>query len=180
MFAYRVTLCGTRCSSFAGVFRGCNRGARGLAPPGSLQGMSTLETHEDYPGQGLGLPQSGRGSLASWWSRITALVLDWAVSMIVAVAIFGTEVLTGNGWRSFMILAVFFVEASVMTALTGGSIGQLLTRIAVIRLGHDRVGWVRAVGRTLLVCLVIPPLVIGVHRRGLHDLVCGTVVVNRR
>lgn len=139
-----------------------------------------LETNEEYPGQELGLPQSGRGSLASWWSRITALVLDWAISMGLAVLIFGTEVLTGNDWRSFMILAVFFVLGSAMTFLTSGTIGQLLTRVAVVRLDNQHVGLLRAVARTFLICLVIPPLVIGVHRRGLHDLVCGTVVINRR
>jgi len=134
----------------------------------------------DFPGGNLGLPRTGVGSVASWLARITALVLDWALSMIIAVLVFGTEVTGGSGWRSFMILATFFVESSVLSALAGGSFGQLLTRITVARLDGERLGLVRAVSRAAMVCLVIPALVVDENRRGLHDLVCGTVVLNRR
>jgi hypothetical protein len=34
--------------------------------------------------------------------------------------------------------------------------------------------------RAALVCFVLPALVIGVDRRGLHDLAVNTVVINRR
>ncbi|MDO5498885.1 MAG: RDD family protein [Propionibacteriaceae bacterium] len=136
---------------------------------------------EQWPGQGLGLPESGPGSLASWKSRITALVLDWAFSMIVASAIFGLDpVLRGQDWRSFTILGVFFVQSALLTAFTGGSFGKLVTRIGVMRIDGQPVGIIRAIARQFMVCLVIPALVIGVHRRGLHDLTCGTVVANRR
>lgn len=134
----------------------------------------------DYPGQTLGLPATGRGSLAAWWPRIGALVGDWAASMVVAVAIFGVEVLTGGGWRSFMILAVYFVEASVLTVLTGGSFGQLIARLGVVRVDGGPLGIWRPVLRTLLKCLVIPHVVLGAERRTLTDMLLGTVVVNRR
>nr|WP_231979938.1 RDD family protein [Tessaracoccus coleopterorum] len=81
--------------------------------------------------------------------------------MIVALALFGSEVLTGSGWRSFMILAVYFVEASILTALTGGSFGQLIARIGIIRLDGGPLGWWRPIVRTALKCLVIPMLVVG-------------------
>ena len=135
---------------------------------------------EAHPGASLGLPSTGRGSLASWWSRIVALVLDWVASMAVAVGIFGSAVLTGTGWRSWMILATFFVESAVLSAVAGGSFGQLLCRIAIVRLDRRPLGFLRAIGRAALVCLVIPPLIVGVHRRGLHDLALGTFVINRR
>jgi len=133
-----------------------------------------------FVGQNLGLPQHGRGSVAAWRSRITALVLDWALSMLLAVAVFGTEVLTGHGWRSFMVLAVFFVETATLSMLAGGSFGQLITRITVARLDGKPLGPARGVPRALLVCLVIPALVVDENRRGLHDLVLGTAVLNRR
>lgn len=136
---------------------------------------------EEWPGAGLGLPQTGRGSLASWTARATALVLDWASSMVIASAIFGVEhVIRGQDWRAFTILGVFFIQTSILTAVAGGSFGKLLTRIGIIRLDGKHIGFLRAVARQFMVCLVIPALVIGVHRRGLHDLTCGTVVVNRR
>lgn len=133
-----------------------------------------------YPGWTLGLPPSGRGSLASWRARVAAMVGDWAASMVVAIGLFGMDVMTGSGWESFMILAVYFVEASILTALTGGSFGQLIARIGVVRADGQPLGWWRPVLRTAMKCLVIPALVVGAERRALTDLLLGTVVVNRR
>ncbi|WP_267897979.1 RDD family protein [Tessaracoccus antarcticus] len=133
-----------------------------------------------YPGQTLGLPEHGRGSLAGWWPRIGAMVGDWAASMVIAVALFGTGVINGSGWRVFMVLAVYFVQASVLTALTGGSFGQLIVRIGVIRLDGEPLGWWRPFVRTALKCMVIPHIVVGAERRPLTDMMLSTVVVTRR
>ena len=135
---------------------------------------------EPYAGESLGLPEAGRGSLAPWRARIAALVVDWAASMAVAVLFFGTAVLRESGWRSWMILAIFFVQKAVLTALTGSSLGQLLARVGVTRVDGSPIGWGRSVARAALVCLVVPAVVVGAERRGLDDLVLGTVVVNRR
>lgn len=135
---------------------------------------------EPYPGESLGLPQSGRGSLAGWRARIAALIVDWAASMAVAVLLFGAGVLRETGWRAWMVLAVFFVQKAILTGLTGSSFGQLLARIGVTRVDGRPIGWARAVARAAMVSLVIPAVVIGAERRGLDDLVLGTVVVNRR
>jgi uncharacterized RDD family membrane protein YckC len=134
----------------------------------------------EYPGATIGLPESGRGSLASWWARIAALVLDWGASMIVASFLFGPGVLREGGWKAWMILAVFFVQSSVLSALTGASFGQLLARIGIIRLDGQRLGWGRALARAAMISLVLPTVVVGAERRALNDLVLGTVVVNRR
>ncbi|MCW2810580.1 MAG: hypothetical protein JWP61_1038 [Friedmanniella sp.] len=133
-----------------------------------------------HPGERLGLPADGPGSLASWRSRVTALVLDWGACMAAAVAFFGSGVLTGSGWRSWMILSLFFVQSTVLCALAGGSLGQLICRITVYRLDGQRMGLPRSVLRAALVSLALPALVVGVDRRGLQDLAAGTVVVARR
>ena len=112
---------------------------------------------EGYPGERLGLPPDGRGSLASWRARVAALVLDWAACMLIAVGFFGSGLLTGGGWRSWMILATFFVESTLLSAVAGGSFGQLVCRIAVIRLDRAPLGPVRAVTRAALVSLALPP-----------------------
>lgn len=135
---------------------------------------------ESYPGQRLGLPAEGHGSLASWQGRIAALFLDWAVCMGVAVLLFGTGVVTGGGWRAWMTLATFFVQSTVLSWLAGGSLGQLVCRLAVVRLDRKHLGITRAVLRAALVSLALPALVIGPDRRGLQDLAAGTVVVNRK
>ncbi len=141
--------------------------------------MSEVDA-ETYPGHDLGLPESGRGSLASWRARIAALLLDWAGSMLVAIFAFGMAVMRESDWRSWMILAVFFVQKTVLTALVGGSFGQILARIRVVRLDGRPLGWWRAAARAGMVCVVLPAVVIGADRRGLNDLALGTVVVSQR
>ena len=71
------------------------------------------------------------------------------------------------------------LEASMLTALAGGSFGQLVTRVAVVRLDNRPVSFLHALGRTALICLVVPPLVFNRDNRGLHDLAVGTVTLRR-
>ncbi|QWZ06415.1 RDD family protein [Nocardioides panacis] len=132
-----------------------------------------------YAGQRLGLPEAGRGSVASWGRRILALCVDWFASILVAGAIVGPGVLSSHGWEAWMPLLVFLVEGTVLTPLVGGSFGQLLLRVAVVRLDRRPVNLLVALLRTLLICLVVPPVIYNRDRRGLHDLVAGTVTVRR-
>lgn len=135
---------------------------------------------QTLPGASIGLPPSGRGSLASWRSRIAALIVDWAASLAVAVGAFGVGVLYDNNWRMWMPMAVFFVESVVLTTVTGGSFGQLLARIGVAHLDGRPITWWEAIIRTALKCVVIPAMVIGAERRSIVDITVGLVVVNRR
>ena len=140
----------------------------------------TGHENEAYPGSRLGLPGTGKGSLASWRSRVAALILDWAACTAIAVGFFGSDALGGNGWRAWMTLTVFFVESSLLGAVAAGSFGQLVCRIGIARLDGRPLGFPRAVLRAFLVSLAIPPLIIGPDRRGLQDYAVGTVVTNRR
>ena len=108
------------------------------------------------------------------------MVGDWAASMVVAIGLFGMDVMSGFGWERFMILAVYFAEASLLTALTRGSFGQLIARIGIVRVDGGPLGWWRPVVRTAMKCLVIPALVVGAERRAITDLLLGTVVVHRK
>lgn len=131
-----------------------------------------------YPGSRLGLPMEGPGSVASWGRRLLALVIDWFASLLVAALFFGGAV-WGQGWEAWMPMAVFLVEASVLTTLMGGSFGQLLMRVAVVRLDGRPVTLLHALARTALICLVVPPLVFNRDNRGLHDMAVGTVTLQR-
>lgn len=134
----------------------------------------------EYPGQMAGLPASGPGSLAPWRNRIAALLVDWAASLFVATGAFGSGVMQGHDWRMWMPYVVFFVETVLFTLFVGGSFGQLLARIAVVRIDHQPLGWWRAIVRTLMKCAVLPALIMGGDRRAVDDLLLGTAVVNRR
>ena len=85
-----------------------------------------------YPGQRLGLPETGPGSVASWGRRIGALFLDWFASSFVAYVIVqstGTSLL-----QEWVTLAVFFTEVTLFTGLVGGSFGQLAVRVGIVRI----------------------------------------------
>jgi uncharacterized RDD family membrane protein YckC len=132
-----------------------------------------------YAGQRLGFPEHGRGSVAGWGRRILALFVDWFASMLVAATFAGPAVLSSRGWESWAPMLVFLVEASVLTPLVGGSFGQLVTRLAVVRVDGRPLNLLLALARTFLICLVVPPLIFNRDQRGLHDLVAGTVTVHR-
>ena len=133
-----------------------------------------------YAGQRLGLPEEGRGSVAGWGRRIVALFVDWFASILVAGAVVGPGVLSSRGWEAWVPMLVFLLEGTVLTPLAGGSFGQLLLRVAVVRLDRRPVTLLGALLRTFLICLVVPPVIYNRDRRGLHDLVLGTVTVRRR
>jgi len=134
---------------------------------------------QPWPGARLGLPEDGPGSVASWMRRFAALGIDWLASTLVIIAIIGPERFSdtnASGWTLF----VFWLQASILTALMGGSFGQLLLRVRVCRLDGRPLDLLRAMGRTALICLVIPPLVFNPDQRGLHDLATDAITVKLR
>ncbi len=141
--------------------------------------MCAVNQETTYPGQRLGFPEHGSGSVASWIVRFAALVIDWFASRLVAGVVLGSDVWTGNGPEQLGVFGVFLVEAAVLTTLVGGSFGQLVLRIAVVRLDRAPVNFLQALGRSALVLLVIPPLVFDRDNRGLHDKAFGTVAIRR-
>jgi hypothetical protein len=54
-----------------------------------------------------------------------------------------------------------------------------VTSIRVVRLSAEPLGLWRPLVRSVLVCLVIPPVIYNLDQRGLHDLAVGTVTVKR-
>ncbi len=135
-------------------------------------------TPTPYAGARLGLPEEGPRSVASWGRRVLALVLDWVGSLLVGAAIVGYGV-WGRGWEAWVPLGVFFVEATALTALLGGSFGQLALRLAVVRVDGKPVTLLHALVRTAMICVVVPPLVFNRDNRGLHDLLVGTITLRR-
>ena len=127
----------------------------------------------------MGLPPAGPGSAAGWPRRILALFIDWFAALGASSVFLGSAVMGQGHWENWVPLAVFWAEASLLTALVGGSFGQLLLRVAVVRLDRRPLGLLRSMLRTLLICLVVPPAFYNRDRRGLHDLATGTVTLRR-
>jgi uncharacterized RDD family membrane protein YckC len=144
--------------------------------PSSSAGAASAEppAGTTYPGERLGLPRTGQGAVAGWPRRVLALVVDWLACLLV-VRLFGAST-AAEGWVT---LLVFWVEVSLFTALAGGSFGQLVVRITVVRLDGGPVTLLVSMVRTLLICVVVPPVIYNRDQRGLHDLAAGTVTLRR-
>ena len=130
-----------------------------------------------YRGQRLGRPETGPGSVAGMGQRLVALVIDWVASLLVSGELFHL----GQGRApGALTLLIFAAEILVLTLLSGGSFGQLLLRLRVERVSGGRLPFLPLLVRTVLLCLVVPPLIYDRDGRGLHDRIAGSVVVRLR
>ncbi|KRF11392.1 hypothetical protein ASG90_16690 [Nocardioides sp. Soil797] len=116
---------------------------------------------------------------ASWLQRVGALLVDWIASTLVVMLFLGIGGWSENQFASLYTMAVFILESTVLTALVGGSFGKLALRLRVVRFDRSGrpVSILMALLRSVMVCLVIPPLVFRPDGRGLHDMVAGTSTV---
>jgi uncharacterized RDD family membrane protein YckC len=147
--------------------------------------VSTPADADDYAGRRLGLPASGPGSVAGWGRRLLALLIDWTMSRLVVAAFLGQEVIIPSQSRQtgdvlFLPILVLGLEIWVLTSLLGGSAGQLMLGVLVRRTDGRALDPTRALVRTILLLLVIPPVIYNRDRQGLHDLAVGSVAVMRR
>ena len=133
-----------------------------------LSGVRSPARDSDFPGQHLGLPETGAGSAAGIGRRLGALVIDWLLCTVIALALLGSQ---------FWTIAVFAAEAWVLTALTGFTIGKRLLGIRVIRLDGKPVGPLWSLVRTILLLAVIPAVIFDADLRGLHDKAANTAVI---
>ncbi|MHA6667997.1 RDD family protein [Homoserinimonas sp. A447] len=124
-----------------------------------------------WPGERLGLPESGPRSVARPGRRIAALAIDFALAALLSAVFFQY-----NGLASTLIFAITQI---VFITLVAGGIGHLLVGLRVVPITGGWIGWWRPVVRTVLVCAVIPPLIWDTDQRGLHDKIAGTVLVRR-
>lgn len=115
---------------------------------------------------------------ASWLQRVAALVVDWIACTLVVMGVMGPADWSNSSWSGLYVTGVFVLESTVLTAYAGGSFGKLLTRLRVVRQADGGpIDPLRALARSVLLALVIPPLVFRPDGRGLHDMVAGSVTV---
>jgi hypothetical protein len=133
---------------------------------------STGEPH--WPGEYLGLPETGPRSIARLGPRVVALCIDWALAYILSLAFFSTGEWQTNGWIT---LALFSAGQLVFLVLLNGSIGHLLLRIRLVPVQAGLLGPWRPLVRTLLLCVVVPAIIWDADQRGLHDRAAGTILV---
>ncbi|HEY3996380.1 MAG TPA: RDD family protein [Mycobacterium sp.] len=137
------------------------------------------ESRSVYPGESLGMPEGGPGSLAPMGRRLGALMIDWLISYGLAALClrFG---LFSEHTLATAVLVVWFVIGVVSVRLFGFTPGQLALGLRVVTVdGRLHVGAGRAVVRGVLVGTVVPALFTDWDGRGLQDRLTATAVVRR-
>jgi uncharacterized RDD family membrane protein YckC len=126
-------------------------------------------------GASLGLPATGKGSLATFGSRVAGYLVD-AVAAVLVAGLFTAPHLPKT-W-SLLSFAVITIGTLVLFGQTPGM------RLLGLRLAHPhperRLAVWRAVVRTALLMLFVPALVVDADGRGLHDRLTDTAVVRDR
>jgi uncharacterized RDD family membrane protein YckC len=112
--------------------------------------------------------------VASWPRRVAGLLIDWVIASLIARAFL--QHLLGAQVGPLLLFALMHL---LLVGSLGFTIGHFVAGTMVRRLDRRPVGLLRAALRTLLLCLVIPPVVYDADRRGLHDKAAETVVVRR-
>lgn len=143
----------------------------------------TGDEAQEWPGQRLGLPKEGPGSIAPRGVRLLALFIDLVLMSLVTSLFVEFDVNRPDVMQNFnyLSLLVWFVITSAMISLFGFTAGKALLGLRVVRLdGRPMVGPLRAVPRTLLTALLLPAALADADSRGLHDKATGTGVVRTR
>lgn len=135
-------------------------------------------TEMEYPGQGMGRPQSGPGSIARPLRRIIAFWLDW---LLVKGSIFllGRFVFPGLEGAGLDVLVIVFFWLYMVSAVgfMGHTLGHFALGMQVQGLDGQPVGWFSALIRQTMVMLVLPVLIMDADQRGLHDRARHTILV---
>ncbi|WJY68462.1 RDD family protein [Corynebacterium auris] len=138
-------------------------------------------TEEDfygrYPGEKLGLPEEGPGAQASVARRIGAVAIDWVICWAAAGLITAnTSALGDTATATLLLWVVLGILSGWLLARTPG---MAVLGMGVARLDDPtkRVGFLRAVLRTVFTMFVLPAALVDANGRGMHDRATGTTVI---
>lgn len=134
--------------------------------------LDTLErvtqSAQDYPGERLGMPREGSGSIGRIGRRVGALFVDYGAAYLISGFF---------AWDPLAILAIFAAIQLVFLPTIQGSPGHRLFGLRLVRLDGAWVGLWRPIIRTALLVVVIPAVIWDPDQRGLHDKAVGTVLI---
>ena len=130
-----------------------------------------------YPGENLGLPESGPGALASVMRRACGVFIDWILCLLVASVLTQfTNILGGTSTATFILWILVGVVGGILFARTPG-MAILGMGVARIDVPGTTIGIWRGVVRTLLTACLFPAAMVDADGRGIHDRATGTVVI---
>ncbi len=169
------------------------RSGPGLPTPRLLvvafQKSGSSPAPSSFPGERLGLPRTGAGSVARPGRRIVALLIDWWLALLLVTLIRGpvtsasvpdAKLVADMQMQSLIVLGVFALLQILGMIVMGGSVGHRLLGCYVAPLRGGWVGVWRPIVRSILLILVIPAIVWDSDQRGFHDKIAGTVLLRAR
>ena len=138
-----------------------------------MDGAKAPSDRPAYPGEKFGLPEDGPRSVAGMGRRLGALLIDWAVCTLIAVALFHDQYWT---------LVVFAVQDYLLTALAGMTLGKRLAGIRVAGAWTKQKPVGLALGPGAHAAAADRRPAAGHHvrlrdLRGLHDRAANTIVI---
>lgn len=108
--------------------------------------------------------------------RFAALMVDWlACYFIVAASTGGVGAIAPN--RSLSVLALFFAEIAILSALQGATLGHRIFGIKILRFTDGgAISPVQALIRSALLVTVIFAITFDENGRGIHERLSGSVL----
>jgi uncharacterized RDD family membrane protein YckC len=108
--------------------------------------------------------------------RFAALMVDWlACYFIVAASTGGLGAMAPN--RSLTVLAMFFVEIVILSALQGATLGHKIFGIRIVRFADGgAISPIQALIRSGLLVTVIFAITFDENGRGMHERFSGSVL----
>ncbi|NNM45313.1 RDD family protein [Knoellia koreensis] len=146
-----------------------------LEGPGARTGSSSA-----YPGERLGMPRAGAGSMGRFGRRLVGVVIDWVLCSLIATALFRvplpfTAVATGS--QSLIVLGIFALENLLLVGTLGSTLGHRVVGLRVLSADGAAARPFQVLVRTILLALFLPAMFWDKDGRGLHDKAAGTVIV---
>jgi uncharacterized RDD family membrane protein YckC len=139
-----------------------------------ISGTRSAGADLGYPGERLGFPKDGPGSVSRFGRRLGAITVDWIVcTWAIGAGLLRTDP-RSQGWVG---LGIFALEYVLLVGTIGMTFGMRLFNIRVAALDGGRPPFGAVLLRTLLLCLAVPALIWDRDQRGLHDRAARTVVL---
>ncbi|MBM9433238.1 RDD family protein [Flaviflexus equikiangi] len=111
-------------------------------------------------------------ALAPLSRRIVALVIDWLMAVAISAGFFS--------YNEFATLGAFALMSVVLIGTIGGTIGHVIMGLGVRCLDGSAPGPTKALGRTVLLCLVLPGIFTMPDGRSYHDAIMRTTITKVR
>ncbi len=129
-----------------------------------------------WPGEHLGLPAKGPGSLASVMRRTGGVFIDWFICLAIANGV--VAITSSLGGVATVTPMIYLLLGVISVWLFARTPGQAILGMGVARIDADaRVNFLRAFARTFFTLFIFPAVLVDADGRGIHDRATGTSVV---